>query len=51
MAGTAIFGASDPEGVINVLKTKVNAAQSKFSAPGTSPAQQSTVPVSVVMDT
>ncbi|KAI5836145.1 Ribulose-phosphate 3-epimerase [Schizophyllum commune Tattone D] len=32
VAGTAIFGAPDPEGVITVLKATVNAAQAKIEA-------------------
>ena len=32
VAGTAIFGAGDPNGVIQTLKSKVNAAQEKIAA-------------------
>jgi ribulose-phosphate 3-epimerase len=32
VAGTAIFGAEDPEGVIKVLKETVNTAQAKIAA-------------------
>lgn len=32
VAGTAIFGASDPEGVIAQLKSTVNTAQAKIAA-------------------
>ena len=36
VAGTAIFGAENPEQVITTLKSAVNTAQTKFSAKGMS---------------
>jgi len=36
VAGTAIFGAENPEQVITILKSAVNTAQTKFSAKGMS---------------
>jgi len=36
VAGTAIFGAENPEQVITTLKSTVNTAQTKFSAKGMS---------------